>query len=69
MNYIHRFAGRLLTIAANIHVIGYGTYVSFTVIGVPAEPRHSIQMDQCGELREAHLTAALCVGRRRHCVH
>lgn len=37
MNYIHRFAGRLLTIAANIHVLGYGAYSVFRLQDVAAD--------------------------------
>lgn len=68
MNYIHRFGGRLLTIAANVHVLGYGAYSpSFTERR--GSKLQSVQMDQFGEFREAYIGATLHVGYRCHHVH
>lgn len=71
MNYIHRFSGRLLTIAANIHVLGFGVCsgISRSVVGCSADRSRSVQVDQFEELHETHLRTALRLGRRRHRVH
>ncbi|EED82556.1 iron reductase [Postia placenta Mad-698-R] len=45
MNYIHRFTGRLLVIAANVHAIGYSR----------------LPLDNLGEVHQAYRAAALHV--------